>query len=256
MFGKNGPKIPDTTGIFGSFDTAGTDGRTRDSSGWGKGVDGADSSLRVCFAGYRLRIPMRATQASEEPVISPLTAWNYRHQARRLRHYFRHDPIGLHMSLKALAVRANQASQTSDREQRMLDPTAPASRVSQQRSAKSSRNQEDAPPHSEAIRDTAAALQTPADAVEKFSVLVRTMLGEGILRYSRRKALMRQAGKLGIKPFEASLLIATVENRMRDEPQYKSYSLSPSRRWSVLLGVVSLLILEVAVVGLLAVVLL
>ena len=39
-----------------------------------------------------------------------------------------------------------------------------------------------------------------------------------ILRHSRRQSLLRQAAKLGISRFEASLLIAAVEYRMRSEP--------------------------------------
>jgi hypothetical protein len=200
-----------------------------------------------------------ATATSDDAVLSPLTAWAYRHQARRLRHHFRHDPIGLHLSLRALAAKADRQAMVEDDEHHQnvhvecgepISPPRPGPIA--ERAFRSTR----AAPQDErvaSIESTAAALQTPADAVEKFTVLVQTMLGEGILRHSRRQALLRQASKLGIKRFEASLLIATVENRVRNEPREPGYEFRPRRSWSLLLGVTVLVVLEIAAVGLLAV---
>lgn len=221
---------------------------------------------------------MRAADGASENLISPMTAWAYRHQARRLRHQFRDDPVGLHESLRALAARANQESRKSQwvsqpqrnydghtrdewksqpvlREDRPARKSAPRMTPWEEREdAAPSPAAESPAPRKSDYQNTAAILQTPADAVEQFSLLVRTMLGEGVLRYSRRQMLMKQAKKLGIKPFEASLLIATIEHRVRNEPEGTNYVLKPPRRWSLMVGVAALLALEVAAVGALAVI--
>ena len=88
--------------------------------------------------------------------------------------------------------------------------------------------------HVRAARDAAARPihAEPRDSVREFSDRVSCELtGTGILRYSRRLALLNRAQRLGIDRFDANLMIAAVQNRLPSED--RSTQIAPARRSSM-----------------------
>src|SRR4051812_20814253 len=65
----------------------------------------------------------------------------------------------------------------------------------------------------DAQRPPAADFADPAPGPARlFSARVAAALDEGILRYSARKDLLREAARMGLGNFEATLLIAAVQH--------------------------------------------
>jgi hypothetical protein len=126
------------------------------------------------------------------------TSNEYRRQARRLRVRYARDPAMKLFALRTLAGAHDR--QTFARHARVvIRPIQPESR----------------------------------DSVREFADRVTCELtGNGILRYSRRLALLNRAQRLGIDRFDANLMIAAVQNRLPDEwaPQH----VFPRRRCSFL----------------------
>jgi len=72
-----------------------------------------------------------------------------------------------------------------------------------------------------ARRATTPAAAPPAAADlgrAAFASAVRECLDGPVLRYSLRKALLKQASRLGVGRFEANLVIAEVQHAARDSP--------------------------------------
>jgi hypothetical protein len=107
---------------------------------------------------------------------------DYRRIARRVRCRLGNDPIGKQRALAALARQA-------DRSRRMSAPEPPIH-------AKSSESESD---------------------VRAFARAVTSAMEGPILRFSRREELIRQAQNLGIRRFDANLLIAAVQHRLRGD---------------------------------------
>jgi hypothetical protein len=97
----------------------------------------------------------------------------YVRTARRLRHRLRHAPATLHRSLRTL----RQASPVTVR---------PVSRA-------------------------AGVFGNPGN--ERFSLLVRYSLVGSLLPHSTRQALLRKAARMGIRRFDANLIIAMVQHQ-------------------------------------------
>lgn len=151
------------------------------------------------------------------PAVAQLT---YRRNARRLRCRFRNDPAALHLSLKRLAVQADEASARAARTTATVPTAAPiraarveAVRVSRASHPVAAENFAAAELVARQTDTLAASLESPRDVVAAFADLVRGALGEGILRFDQRTALYHQAAAMKIDRFEASLIIAAIEHR-------------------------------------------
>jgi hypothetical protein len=88
-------------------------------------------------------------------------------------------------------------------------------------------------------------LNATPEAVDRFAADVRAVLDEGVIRYTRRQALLRRADRLGIGRFEAALVVAAVEHRHRTCAGSCGAS-SPVRRRSVGVLVAAVLVVEAA----------
>jgi hypothetical protein len=99
---------------------------------------------------------------------------DYRRLARQVRCRLGNDPVGKQRALAALARRADRT------------------------------------------RPRAVSVETtkPDSDVRAFARAVTTAMEGPILRFSRRQELIRQAENLGIRRFDANLLIAAVQHRM------------------------------------------
>ncbi|QOV87877.1 hypothetical protein [Humisphaera borealis] len=189
----------------------------------------------------------------DQDVPSPATAFAYRRRARQIRHRYRDDPAGLHLSLKNLAIQVDSARPAASAKAGLrhvktrVVPArviAPAVTFSDQASKDAAReNVASAAMVARQTATIASGLQSPVGLVEEFSERVRSQLGEGVLRYDQRKALYREAARLGIDRFEASLIIAAIEHR-HGLPA-PSMPRNRSRRRSSVLSIVSgVLLLE------------
>jgi len=69
---------------------------------------------------------------------------------------------------------------------------------------------------------------TPDSGVRAFAAAVSSSLEGPILRFSRRQQLIRQAERLGIRRFDANLLIAAVQHRSRSEKAAKMVETKPA----------------------------
>jgi hypothetical protein len=110
---------------------------------------------------------------------APAAAADYCRQARRLRARLGADPAKLYVALRELSRAAEH-------------PTAPAA--------------------TEVERFADSNAPGPA---RLFSSRVAAALDEGVLRYSARKDLLRDAAQMGLGNFEATLLIAAVQHSDR-----------------------------------------
>ena len=99
---------------------------------------------------------------------------DYRRVARRVRCRLGNDPISKQCALAALARQA-------DRARRLAAPEV---------------------------------IPNPDNGVRAFAQAVSTAMEGPILRFSRRQQLIRQAQRLGIRRFDANLLIAAVQHRL------------------------------------------
>jgi hypothetical protein len=97
----------------------------------------------------------------------------YCRTARRLRHRLRHSPAALHGSLRS------------------LKPATPVA--------------------VRPVRQVPSVFDAPP--AQRFALLVRYSLVGSLLPYSTRQALIRKAARMGIKRFDANLIIATVQHR-------------------------------------------
>jgi hypothetical protein len=170
------------------------------------------------------------------------TAWAYRRQARRLRWQFRDDPAALHCSLKLLS--ASEDARRPWKSTRRLDRPVQRVAVRVPDAANGEAAGDAASPIAPGV---AAALHTSTESANRFAGLVSAMLSdEGILRYSRRQALLRQAAKLDIGAFEANLIIAAVEHRRTSGTSRAAArpSRSTQQRWPVAWIVGALLAIE------------
>jgi hypothetical protein len=102
---------------------------------------------------------------------------DYRRMARRVRCRLGNDPIGKQHALAALARQA-------DRRRRIVESNP---------------------------------IPNPDSGVRAFAQAVSTALEGPVLRFSRRQQLIHQAEALGIRRFDANLLIAAVQHRLGNE---------------------------------------
>jgi hypothetical protein len=76
------------------------------------------------------------------------------------------------------------------------------------------------------------------DGVRAFAASVSTAMEGPILRFSRRQELIRQAEGLGIRRFDANLLIAAVQHRLGGEKAERAALPAPKRpSWGVALPI-------------------
>ena len=122
--------------------------------------------------------PASHDAAVVEPVSVPPSVSAYCRQARRLRGTLRPQPARMHRKLRALTVRPAPIDVSDDY------PVAPASRH----------------------------VTSKAHA---FAEQVAKGLDGPVLRYVTRRALIRDAGRMGIRAFEANLIIAAVQHQRR-----------------------------------------
>jgi hypothetical protein len=120
------------------------------------------------------------------PIERAQPAEEYRREARRLRASLSNDLPRLQRSLRQLSIREDENYNLRDRI--------------------SNANL------SEVRRVPLPICLTNSPADEYFAQRVRDEIQGGILRYSRRTALLRHARTLGIERFEASLIIACVQH--------------------------------------------
>ena len=80
-----------------------------------------------------------------------------------------------------------------------------------------------------------------ADAGERLRGLIAASLEDGLLRYSRRQAILERARELGLSAFQAQLLIAQVQFGARETPLIRGAPVTvraaDSRTWVRLAGV-------------------
>jgi hypothetical protein len=122
-----------------------------------------------------------------QPLRQPALS-EYLRQARRIRHTYRSEPGKLHQSLRYLSACHDIASGRPRSESRATGLPATPEYVIDQTST--------------TIRDFANAV-------------VKCMDGP-ILRYSQRLELMRRAKRIGLRTFDANLIIAAVQNRVKE----------------------------------------
>lgn len=195
-------------------------------------------------------------------VKAAAATWAYRRQARRLRHLFRGNPAGLHASLMSLAREADAAAPPRHVRHSVINTRQVRARVVAAAAAEPARpSPGNSPVNNSPIGNSPTGnsptgnapvgdgvrgvLNAPPDVVDRFAVLVRAMLDEGMIRYSRRQALLRRADRLGIGRFEAALVIAAVEHRHRTYAAPGEVPPSVRRR-SVGLAVCAVLLAEAA----------
>lgn len=145
-------------------------------------------------------------------VSNPPPAVDYRRSARKLRCRLAHDPGAMQWALGQLAKRA--------------DETAPK-----------------LPSHLPQLRrvmaeEPVAPIVEVNGGVRDFAQAVAAELNEPVLRYSRRQALLKQAGELGIGRFDANLIIAAVQHRMGSERPIANARPAAKFNWS-LAGIVA-----------------
>jgi hypothetical protein len=138
------------------------------------------------------------SRALIEPAI------DYRRIARRVRCRLSNDPIGKQRALAALARQADRTRRAIE------DPVIPPM-----------------------VSPTVSPAVPQADSgVRAFAQAVSTALEGPVLRFSRRQQLIRQAEKLGIRRFDANLLIAAVQHRLGSEKSEKAdQSISERSPW-------------------------
>jgi hypothetical protein len=146
----------------------------------------------------------------------------YCRQARRLRHELRDNPLRLHASLARLAKPLAEVEQDDQR------PARPCMRLARPETG-------------------GLTLECNPLAAEAFAGQVAESCCGGIVRYSQRTSLMRQARKLGIGRFEANLIIATVVHRQACEEEREEL-----RRQRRLPAVIALIFFVEALVALAA----
>jgi hypothetical protein len=134
------------------------------------------------------------SRALIEPAI------DYRRIARRVRCRLSNDPIGKQRALAALARQADRTRRAIE------DPVIPPT--------------------------VSPAVPQADSGVRAFAQAVSTALEGPVLRFSRRQQLIRQAEKLGIRRFDANLLIAAVQHRLGSEKSEKAdQSISERSPW-------------------------
>ncbi len=158
--------------------------------------------------------------------LEPLPAESYRREARRLRALFPKDLHRLQNSLGRLAKR-------EDARQRIRASVA----------AESSRRA------SVVCRVIPTSCETDGLAVDRFAAMVESEIQSGVLRNSQRAALLRQAKRLGISRFDASLIIASVQHRFSGSDSARvvsSNSANPfSRRFNAIGAILCVLAVEI-----------
>jgi hypothetical protein len=166
-----------------------------------------------------MQLPHRTgPSVPDDRAVQQAASEEYCRQARRLRHELRDNPARLHQSLARLS------KPVLGQEQPEKQPFMRLAR-----------------PETHGL-----PLQCNALAAEAFAAEVADCCGGGgILRYSERSALMRQARKLGIGRFEANLIIATVLHRQAYEEEREQ--LRRARRLPVVIAMIFLVEAIIAV---------
>lgn len=141
----------------------------------------------------------------------------YRRHARRLRARFAGEPARLHHSLAQLARRRDAATSSGSASWKPSPDTRP--RLGHPAPVRVSvRPRVQGAPAALLPADgldglNGAIFQSSPKTLQRFAALVTHCMEDGILRYSRRQALLRRAERLGIARFEANLIMAAVVNR-------------------------------------------
>ena len=205
------------------------------------------------------------TLPTDDP--TPMTAWRYRRDARKLRARFERNPSALHLSLRALADRQDAVTAPIRRPVQYLDslPITPvvvrlnATRPIVTRASSPCETAQENDPsgfanpsllHGEAkgsetyaqVSDASASTESPyhnsaitsvlrasPDVVNSFTALVQTEISGGLLNYSARQRLLAHACELGMAKFEASLIIAALEYQSP-----AAYTFFPQKKRSML----------------------
>lgn len=127
----------------------------------------------------RSRTPFHNPPHAGRPGTTPTPSDAYRHQARRLRRLYGDNPTLLHNRLQQLAA-------TQSKKQ--------------------------------AVTPANPSLTTDSPVAWFFADRVALRLQAGLVLYSDRLALLKEAQSLGIQRFEANLIIAVTEHRHRPTP--------------------------------------
>jgi hypothetical protein len=93
---------------------------------------------------------------------------------------------------------------------------------------------------------TDRALLPSSDPNDRFAASVAAALESGTLRYSRRLRLLREAARLGIERFEANLIIAMVEHRLRDQIEDEVEAKGSVSPWLAFLVIQTAIVVAVA----------
>jgi hypothetical protein len=64
-------------------------------------------------------------------------------------------------------------------------------------------------------QDSSRSLAAPATPAQQFIQVVTSRLGNGVLAYSDRLALVQQAAEFGIDRFQANLIIAALQHQLQ-----------------------------------------
>jgi hypothetical protein len=147
----------------------------------------------------------------------------YRRQARRVRHRFQHDLGRMHQALALVAHQRDRAANSNPR----------------------AAGQKSGGPAIEL--HLPAKMIADAGSARRFAGQVALALEGGILRYSRRLALLKEAGRRGIGRFEANLIIAAVQHQQGGERPC-SPAKDSGRLWRRLPALVLALLIEAAVI--------
>jgi hypothetical protein len=150
-------------------------------------------------------------------VLPAISSDEYRRQARRLRCRYAGRPDRLQHSLKTLATRTTV-------------PRSVAQEFTDERAIT-------LPPQ---VRPSTGPAATFAEH------LAREIPSSGVLTYSSRLSLLRHAQKLGVRRFEANLLIAAVLERRRQTAGAPAEDTASPRAGSLVFGVVTFLLVQAA----------
>jgi hypothetical protein len=155
-----------------------------------------------------------------DPALTDRAA-DYLRQARHIRHVYRREPQKLHQSLRYLSACHDIATGNSRSSSRTTDVPATPRYVIDQTST--------------TIRDFANAV-------------MKSMNGP-ILCYSQRVELMRHAKRIGLRTFDANLIIAAVQNRVDETlaPEMKQPESPKPMSWRIAITIGAVLQLGITV---------
>ena len=98
-----------------------------------------------------------------------------------------------------------------------------------------------------ATREDAPPLRDWSSPATRFAERVAKSLDGPILRYSMRMELLKQAERMGIERFEANLIIAAIQHRMRQRPPHVERSATSDQTGTLLPSILTFAAVQLAI---------